>query len=103
MSVVKEEIFGPVLAAQRFDDLDEVAKAANDTPYGLAATVWTRDASAMHKIAAKLSAAMVWRSINSATDTPPPLGGSQPSGYARAAVRSVLRASSEPKTAATAL
>jgi phenylacetaldehyde dehydrogenase len=43
-----------------FDDLDEVAKAANDTPYGLAASIWTRDISAMHKLAAKLKAGMVW-------------------------------------------
>jgi phenylacetaldehyde dehydrogenase len=57
MSCVREEIFGPVLAAQRYDDLDEVAAQANDTTYGLAATVWTRDISAMHKLAAKLKRA----------------------------------------------
>ena len=60
MSVVREEIFGPVVVAQRFDDLDEVASEANDTSYGLAASVWTRDVSAMHKMCAKLKAGTVW-------------------------------------------
>ena len=56
MSVVREEIFGPVLVAQRFDDLDEVAKAANDTVYGLGASIWTKDLSNMHRLAAKIKA-----------------------------------------------
>ena len=50
MKVVREEIFGPVLVAQRFEDLDEVAALANDTPYGLAASIWSNDVSAMHKL-----------------------------------------------------
>ena len=54
MSVVREEIFGPVVVAQRFDDLDEVAKAANDTCYGLGAGVWTKDVATMHKLAAQI-------------------------------------------------
>ncbi len=49
MSVVREEIFGPVVVAQRFEDLDEVAKMANDTAFGLGAGVWTKDVSAMHQ------------------------------------------------------
>ena len=53
MSVVREEIFGPVVVAQRFDDLDEVAKAANDTCYGLGAGIWTKDVTAMHRLAAE--------------------------------------------------
>ena len=72
MRVVREEIFGPVLAAQRYDDLDEVAKAANDTPYGLAASIWTRDLSAMHKLAAKMQAP-AWSGAIATSATDPAL------------------------------
>ena len=103
MSVVREEIFGPVLAAQRFDDLDEVARQANDTTYGLAATVWTRDISAMHKMAAKLRAGMVWGNTNSAADTSLPFGGYKQSGFGRESGRYGVEAYTELKTVAIAL
>ncbi|HEX8215608.1 MAG TPA: aldehyde dehydrogenase family protein [Allosphingosinicella sp.] len=83
MSVVREEIFGPVLTAQRYDDLDAVAKAANDTQYGLAASVWTRDISAMHKLAAKIKAGMVWGNCPSGADVALPFGGYKQSGFGR--------------------
>jgi phenylacetaldehyde dehydrogenase len=103
MKVVREEIFGPVLAAQRFDDLDEVAKAANDTPYGLGASIWTRDISAMHKLAAKLKAGMVWGNTPSAADTALPFGGYKQSGFGRENSRHGIEAYLEVKTVAISL
>ncbi|HZG09940.1 MAG TPA: aldehyde dehydrogenase family protein [Allosphingosinicella sp.] len=103
MKVVREEIFGPVLAAQRFDDINEVAKAANDTPYGLAASIWTRDISAMHKLAAKLKAGMVWGNTPSAADTALPFGGYKQSGFGRENSRHGIEAYLEVKTVAIAL
>jgi phenylacetaldehyde dehydrogenase len=103
MRVVREEIFGPVLAAQRFDDLDEVAKAANDTVYGLSASIWTRDLSAMHRLAAKLKSGMVWGNCTSAADSSIPFGGVKQSGLGREGGRAGIEAYTELKTVGIAL
>ena len=83
MSVVREEIFGPVVVAQRFDDLDDVARQANDTPYGLAAGIWTSDISAMHQLASKLKAGTVWGNCHGMIDVALPFGGYKESGVGR--------------------
>lgn len=83
MSVVREEIFGPVVVAQRYDDLDEVARQANDSPYGLAAGIWTKDLSNMHKLAAKLKAGTVWGNCHTVIDPAIPFGGYKESGIGR--------------------
>ncbi|QAY77223.1 aldehyde dehydrogenase [Sphingosinicella sp. BN140058] len=98
MKVVREEIFGPVLAAQRFDDLDEVARAANDTQYGLSASIWTRDLSAMHRLAGKLKSGMVWGNCTSAADSSMPFGGVKQSGLGREGGRVGIEAYTELKT-----
>ena len=98
MSVVREEIFGPVLVAQRFDSLDEVAKAANDTCYGLGASVWTKDLSSMHRLAAKIKAGTVWGNCHAVIDPALPFGGYKQSGIGREQGRQGIEAYTELKT-----
>jgi len=103
MSVVREEIFGPVLVAQRYDDLDEVAKAANDTLYGLGASIWTKDLSSMHKLAAKIKSGTVWGNCHSMLDPALPFGGYKQSGFGREQAREGVEAYTELKTVIIAL
>lgn len=98
MSVVREEIFGPVVVAQRYDDLDEVAKHANDTSYGLGAAVWTKDVSAMHKLAAKIKSGTVWGNCHAMIDPALPFGGYKQSGLGREQGRYGVEAFTEVKS-----
>ncbi len=85
MKVVREEIFGPVLVATSFSDSDieSVAKQANDTIYGLAANVWTRDASVAHRMAQRIRAGTVWVNCTTVLDPALPFGGYKQSGWGR--------------------
>ena len=83
MKIAREEIFGPVLVAQPFEDLEEVARRANDTEYGLAAGLWTRDISKAHKLAALLRAGSVYINTWGAGDPAAPFGGYKASGIGR--------------------
>jgi aldehyde dehydrogenase (NAD+) len=83
MTISREEIFGPVLAAIDFADLDEAIATANDTPYGLAAGVWTRDIKKAHYVARQLQAGTVWVNTYNVYDTAAPFGGYKQSGFGR--------------------
>jgi aldehyde dehydrogenase (NAD+) len=83
MTIAREEIFGPVLAAIEFADLDEAIAKANDTQYGLAAGVWTRDIKKAHYVARKLQAGTVWINTYNVYDTAAPFGGYKQSGFGR--------------------
>jgi phenylacetaldehyde dehydrogenase len=98
MRVVQEEIFGPVVVAQRFDDLDEVAKDANNTAFGLGAGIWTRDISAMHKLAAKIKSGTVWGNCHGVIDPALPFGGFKQSGLGREQARQGVEAYTELKS-----
>jgi aldehyde dehydrogenase (NAD+) len=83
MRIAQEEIFGPVVSVIPFSDIDEVIRMANQTPFGLASAVWTKDIGRAHTLAGKLQAGTVWLNTYLTMDPAVPFGGYKQSGYGR--------------------
>ncbi|MDH5172783.1 MAG: aldehyde dehydrogenase family protein [Gammaproteobacteria bacterium] len=98
MKIVREEIFGPVLVASPYDDIEEVIARANDTPYGLGASIWSRDVSMVHKIAPRIRAGTVWVNCHNVIDAALPFGGFKESGWGRENGVDAVRAYTETQT-----
>src|ERR1019366_1391177 len=103
MKVVREEIFGPVLVAAPFSDLDEIAAVANDSDFGLGAGIWTKDISKAHALAKKIRAGTVWINCYNVFDAALPFGGYKQSGWGREMGHEVLNNYTEVKAVTTLL
>ncbi|HZO72190.1 MAG TPA: aldehyde dehydrogenase family protein [Ktedonobacteraceae bacterium] len=98
MTIAREEIFGPVVVALPFEDIEEVAARANKSIYGLAAGVWTSDVKKVHRMASALKAGVVWANTYNQFDAAAPFGGYKQSGYGREMGHAVLDAYTQTKT-----
>ena len=97
MKVVEEEIFGPVVVATPFDDIDDLVAQANNSNYGLASGIWTSDVSKAHRIAHRLKAGTVWVNCYNVFDAALPFGGYKESGWGREMGAEVLNAYTQVK------
>lgn len=103
MRVVREEIFGPVVVAEPFNKIEELIPIANQTEYGLAAGVWTRDIAKAHRAAHQLRAGTVWINCYNVFDSALPFGGYKQSGWGREMGHEVLELYTQTKAVCVAL
>jgi phenylacetaldehyde dehydrogenase len=103
MKVIREEIFGPVVCAMPFKDVDKLIAEANQSEYGLAAAVWTRDISKAHRIAEKVRAGTVWINCYNVFDAALPFGGYKQSGWGREMGHEALELYTEVKAVCAAI
>ena len=96
--VADEEIFGPVVCAMPFDELDQVATQMNQTTYGLAGAIWTKDVSKAHRMARAMKAGTVWINCYNIFDAALPFGGYKQSGWGREMGREALELYTEVKS-----
>jgi phenylacetaldehyde dehydrogenase len=102
-TVVREEIFGPVVVATPFDGFEDALRMANDSIYGLGASVWTRDLSKAHHFAAEVQSGMVWINSHGILDPHLPFGGYRQSGWGREFGKESIDAYTQMKTVVTQL
>ncbi|MEO8804573.1 MAG: aldehyde dehydrogenase family protein [Burkholderiaceae bacterium] len=98
MQVVREEVFGPVLAAMPFDDVEDVIRETNASPFGLTASVWSNNLSAVHRIVPRLKAGTVWVNTHNILDANLPFGGYKQSGFGRDLGRAAVESYTEVKS-----
>ena len=98
MQVVREEVFGPVLVAMPFDDVEDAIRQANDSPFGLTASVWSNNLSAVHRIIPRIKAGTVWVNTHNLLDANLPFGGYKQSGFGRDLGRAAVEAYTELKS-----
>jgi phenylacetaldehyde dehydrogenase len=103
MRIVREEVFGPVATVVPFDDIEDAIRLANDSAYGLAASVWSNNLSAVHRIVPRLQAGVVWVNAHNVLDNALPLGGVKQSGYGRDLGRAAVESFTELKSVCMAV
>ena len=103
MEIAQKEIFGPVMSVFKFKNNDDLVERANNTIFGLAAAVWTRDIGKAHRLAAEIKAGTVWINCYDVFDAAAPFGGFKMSGQGRELGEDGMRAYLETKTVTVAL